>query len=239
MSKPPEILPLGEDGLLVRFSDTLELSANGRAIELANQLHKTELMGVKEVFPALVSTYVRFDPDTTSFSSVSDMVRRVPAFAGVAALDGSTSAEIWRLPVCFDGDYAPLLPDVAKEAGLSVLDAVSDICRRPLRVLTLGFAPGQPYLGLLGKRWDLPRQAGLTPRVETGAVVLAARQLVVFSVPSQTGWRQVGKAAFRPFQPESQEPVTLSAGMRLKLEPVSAGEFERLDPCAPLELVRS
>ena len=142
------------------------------------------------------------------------------------------------MPVCFEGAYAPQLEDVAALVGVAGSEAIDALCAAPLRVLTLGFAPGQPYLGLLPNAWDIPRQAGLTPKVSPGAVVVAARQLVIFAVPAQTGWRQVGQAAFRPFLPQAASPVALSPGMRLQLVPVGAKEFAELDPEAPLKEIR-
>jgi inhibitor of KinA len=92
-------------------------------------------------------------------------------------------------------------------AGLDAEAAAEAICPSArLRVLAIGFAPGQPYLGELPERWALPRQTGLTPEVPEGAVTVAVRQVVLFANPSPTGWRWVGRTAFRCFRPERPRP---------------------------------
>jgi 5-oxoprolinase (ATP-hydrolysing) subunit B len=49
-----------------------------------------------------------------------------------------------------------------------------------VRVLAVGFAPGQPYLGPLGEEWNLPRLKALQ-QVPAGALVQAISQFVLFS----------------------------------------------------------
>ena len=56
-----DIAPLGEDGLLLRFADTLDLGANQMAIDVAEHLRSQNLPGVLEIAPALVSDSVRID----------------------------------------------------------------------------------------------------------------------------------------------------------------------------------
>jgi allophanate hydrolase subunit 1 len=69
-----------------------------------------------------------------------------------------------------------------------------------VRVLAVGFAPGQPYLGPLGEEWNLPRLKALQ-QVPAGALVQAISQFVLFTGPAPTGWRHVGQTAFRCFRP--------------------------------------
>jgi len=79
-------------------------------------------------------------------------------------------------------------------------------------VQTIGFAAGQPYLGELDDAWNIPRQTELTERVPEGALTVAIRQLVLFSVSTPTGWRHVGQTGFRLFRPESETPFVLRPG---------------------------
>ncbi|MCB2131969.1 MAG: carboxyltransferase domain-containing protein, partial [Rhodobacteraceae bacterium] len=91
--------------------------------------------------------------------------------------------------------------------------------------LTIGFAPGQPYLGELSPRWDIPRQVALTRRVPEGALVVAIRQLILFSAATPTGWRHIGQTAFRAFRPESADPFPLRPGDELLFPAIEPGEL--------------
>ena len=57
-----EVTGLGEDGLLIRFADKLDMDANALAIDAARVIERASIPGVLEIAPALVSVYVRFDP---------------------------------------------------------------------------------------------------------------------------------------------------------------------------------
>jgi allophanate hydrolase subunit 1 len=96
-----------------------------------------------------------------------------------------------------------------------------------VRVLAVGFAPGQPYLGPLGEEWNLPRLKALQ-QVPAGALVQAISQFVLFTGPAPTGWRHVGQTAFRCFRPDGAVPIPLTPGDEVVFTPVSKPEFIRI-----------
>jgi allophanate hydrolase subunit 1 len=69
----------------------------------------------------------------------------------------------------------------------------------------------------------------LTPKVPAGALVLAVRQLVLFTNPSVTGWRQVAYTAFRPFKFDRADPFALRLGDGLRFHAVSHDDMHALD----------
>ncbi len=93
---------------------------------------------------------------------------------------------------------------------------------------TIGFAPGQPYLGELPQAWDIPRQTDLTPRVPEGAVTVAIRQIVLFAVSSPTGWWHLGQTTLQLFRPEAEMPFLLRPGDEVQFDSVDAERFARL-----------
>ena len=97
----------------------------------------------------------------------------------------------WIIPVCFDGDAAPHLAEVAQIAGKSEA-AIFMIWKTGCARSGLGFAPGQPYIGLLPQEWDMPRTSTLTAEVPAGALVTAVRQLVLFANPRPQDGAKLG-----------------------------------------------
>lgn len=219
-SEFPQLTRSGADGLVVRFADGFNEPANRAALALRAAVESRNWEEVTETAASLVSTLLRFDPLRTD----------------VAALETRLTALLnerdWRdtplpsdrrrviLPACFDPEIAPSLEAAAHAAGLSLTEFVSALCAAPLRVMTIGFAPGFPYIGELPAQFDLPRQRELTPRVPAGALCLAVRQLVLFPTDSQTGWHHIAQTAARPFAPESQTPFLLRAGDEVQLHPI-------------------
>ena len=113
-------------------------------------------------------------------------------------------------------------------------EARASIAAARVRVLTIGFAPGQPYMGELPKNWNIPRQTGLTAQVPRGALVVAIRQLIIFSGPTPTGWRHIGQTGFHCFRPEADEPFPLTIGDEVTFRRVSPDELDALAVEDPL-----
>ena len=232
--KDVAIYPQGVDGYVLRVSEVLTDTANRRAQALAKRLRGAELELV-EVAPSLTSVYVRFDPQRIDRASLVEDLRKIVS----EPIDASeTARRLWTIPTCFEGAAAPQLAEAAGLAGLTEAEAVASICAAELRVLAIGFAPGQPYIGLLPEVWDLPRQTALTDEVPAGALTVAVRQLVLFANRSATGWRQVGRTAFRCFDAGAEVPVALRPGDGIRFTSVPWVEFEPLlsDPAGGARL---
>lgn len=220
----PEILPLGLDGVLVRFTTIWSEAANTAAQQLAAALSADPLPGQTEVAPGLGSVLLRFDRlETTRAAIIGSLRDRLDHVAPV-----DTAAQHWLVPACFGGAWGTDLAEAAALAGRSESALISELCATDLRVLALGFAPGQPYLGTLPAHWQMPRLPALTPRVAAGTITTALRQIVLFATPSPTGWRALGRTAFRPFSALAAEPFLLRPGDLLRFTPTSAENIAAL-----------
>ncbi|WP_417263912.1 5-oxoprolinase subunit B family protein [Celeribacter sp.] len=224
----PEILPLGRDGWLVRFALTPEPWAMAAVQKLHALGVASALSGVTRVAPSLTSVLFSYDPDGTDRAVLRDQIAQLLEGEDWHPATPEPATRVWQVPVSFGGDHGPDLAEVATLSGLKPEQVIDEIVQTPLRVLAIGFAPGQPYLGLLPEVFDLPRMTSLNPQVPQGAIALAVRQLVLFANASPTGWRQVARTAFRVFRPESDTPLPLCAGDEMRLVPVSGAEMDGL-----------
>lgn len=224
----PEILPAGADSVLIRFALTPEPQAMAAAQVLAAELDGDAPEGVIEIAPALVSVMLRFDPERTARAEVTAALRARLAGFDLRRVSPPAPTRRWTVPASFGGENGPQLDELAQLAGMTPEAAVREICAAELRVLTIGFAPGQPYIGLLPEVWDIPRMSAVNPFVPAGSVVVAVRQIVMFGADSATGWRQAGRAAFRSFRPEREPPMPLRAGDAIRYAPVSPQELNAL-----------
>lgn len=221
----PEVLPAGPDALLVRMGLHATPEAMAAAQGLAAGLQADPPTGALEIVPGLVSVLLRFDPARTPRAALAATLTE-----RLRALDLTTQATLppprrrWTIPASFGGEDGPDLAGIATQLDLSENAAIARLCEADLRILAIGFAPGQPYLGLLPPAWDLPRLADLTPRVPAGAVVVAVRQIVIFGAASATGWRQVARTGFRSFVPDRDPPMPLRPGDAVRLAKASPAE---------------
>ncbi|MDG4650595.1 carboxyltransferase domain-containing protein [Roseibacterium sp. SDUM158017] len=224
----PRIDWLGLDGLLVRFGEVLGEPANRAALALRHAVEREGWPGVEEVTTSLVSTYLRFDPLSVDADALRATLAELVAGRDWTRADLPGGRRLWRVPAVFGTDLAPQLEEAAALAGLTPDRAVQEIAATRLRVQTIGFAPGQPYLGELPGHWTIPRQTELTPKVRVGALCVAIRQMTLFSVSTPTGWRQVAQTALRLFRPESGTPFLLRPGDEVMFQPVAREAWDRL-----------
>lgn len=223
-----QFLPLGVDGVLVRFADTLSDAANRAVLAYHADVVRADLPGVVETGLSLTSTFVRFRPDQTSRAALLEQLQTLLAardWADVALPEGR---RLWHIPAVFEGPEAPDLEAVAEQVGRDPGVAIAELCATRLRVLALGFAPGQPYLGFMGDHWNVPRRTEVTPEVPQGAVVVAVRQVIPFANPAPTGWWQIGRTAFRCYDPATEPPLPLKAGDEIQFHAVPSSEWMRL-----------
>lgn len=216
----------GVDAISISFGQTLTEGANRAALALRAQIEAQDWPGILEVSTALVSVVVRFDPLRTDHPAVIAPLRTLIESRDWTAMPLPDGRRLWEVPTLFGTDLAPQLDEAAALAGLTREAAIASLTKNPLRVQTIGFAPGQPYLGELGPAWNIPRQTTLTPQVPVGAVTVAIRQIVLFSVPSPTGWRHVGQTAVRLFDPERPAPFLLRPGDEVLFRAVDRAGLE-------------
>jgi KipI family sensor histidine kinase inhibitor len=224
----PSIEPVGLSGLLVRFGDRLEEPANRAALAFRAAVERETPEGVEECATSLVSTFLRFDPLAVGFDRLADAVRALLSGCDWYAAPLPEGRARLEIPTLYGTEVAAQLDDAAQAAGLTAAEAIAQLSRTALRVNAIGFAPGQPYCGTLPEAWDIPRQTALTPRVPEGALVVAIRQLVLFSVSAPTGWRHVGQTHARLFRPESDTPFLLRPGDLVTFPSVPAETFARM-----------
>ncbi len=217
---------LGVDAVLVSFGETLEEGANRAALAFRAQAEAADWPGVLEVSTALVSVLIRFDPLVTDHTRLEASLHALLAAHDWAGMPLPEGRKLWEVPALFGTEEAPQLNEAAALAGLSPDAAIQSLTAAPLRVQTIGFAPGQPYLGQLGPEWDIPRQTALTPKVPAGAITVAIRQIVVFSIASPTGWRHVGQSALQLFDPQRSDPFLLRPGDEVLFRQVDKAGLE-------------
>lgn len=222
----PRILRMGLGGMLIQFSDRLDDAANRRALAFRARLLADLPEGVEEVAPSIGGVYLRLDPMRADHGGIES---RLGALLDAEASDDAAGrGRRWTVPAAFGGDAGPDLAAVAEAMGRDPAAAAEGLAGAPLRVMAIGFAPGLPYMGILPEAWDIPRKAGLTPKVPAGGIVVAVRQAIIFPTDTPTGWWHVGQTGFRGFRPGAPDPFLLRPGDEVRFRPVTAEELASL-----------
>lgn len=228
MTDWPKIRTVGLSGVLITFAPAMSEPANRAALAFRAAVDAMDWPEVVETSTSLVSTFLQIDLATTPAQAMTerltDLLQSRDWFAAPLP-DGRT---LWHVPTVYGTDLAPQLEEAAEVAGVDPDDAIAQISNSRVRVLTIGFAPGQLYMGELSETWNIPRQQGLTKSVPAGALVIAIRQLIVFTNPAPTGWRHIGQTAFKTFRPKNPRPFTLSPGDELTFPAITRAEYEAI-----------
>ena len=224
---PYRITPEGDAALMVRFGTEVDDALVGLSQAAARRLEGGAVEGVTDVVPGYCTVMVCYDPLLVTYTELCAQVGlRLHGLdaAGAPAAQG----RLLEVPVCYEGDLAPDLADVAAHAGLDPDEVVRRHAAGTYLVCLLGFLPGFAYLSGLDPSIACPRLE--TPRtlVPAGAVGIAGTQTGMYPLASPGGWRLIGRTPARLYDPALADPVPYRPGDRLRFRSVSRAEFDEL-----------
>lgn len=218
------ILPCGDTALVVEFGDTVDRSLSETVLRLQARVHSATLPGVLETVPTFRSLMIHYDPTSTC---AADLSQQVLALAHTK--DTVTQRRRgWRVPVCYEPDYAPDLAAVAKSTGLSPDAVVGLHLSMRYHVYMIGFLPGFPYMGDLAPQLVLPRREDPRVRIPVGAVAIARSMTGIYPVESPGGWHLIGRTPVPMFDVRSASPSLLASGDAVAFAPIDAATYEEI-----------
>jgi len=225
----PRLLPLGDSAWTVEFGDVIDPGLNARVMNLADALRAARgaepaFATVLDVVPSFRSLTVHYDPLATDAAALGE---RLLALAG-AADERVQEGRRWRLPACFDPEFAPDLAALAQAKGLAEEDVVALLTQARFRVYMIGFMPGFPYMGGLPPQLAMPRLATPRQRVPAHSLAVAGEMCGVYPWDSPGGWNLLGRTPLPLFDAACDPPAWLAAGDGVRWYAVDRDEYERL-----------
>lgn len=221
-----KIKPAGDQAVTVEFADRIDEAVNARVIALDRSLAENPIAGIVETVPTYRSLLIYYDPCRLRALALEPLLEtRIRALSS----DMMSSARRWRIPVCYEGENALDLAELAAMKGMTRKEVVALHTAADYRVYMIGFAPGFAYLGglptaLHTPRLDVPRQ-----NVEAGSVGIGGAQAAINSVTGPSGWRYIGRTPVCLFDPARAEPSLFRAGDRIAFFAISEDDIATLD----------
>ena len=221
---------LGEDALLLRLGDGIDLATNARVHAAAAALGARRPAWVRDIVPAYATLAVFVD--VMAMGDLADPLAAAQAW--IASTCGSRqggetssadpfaamAAPTIEIPVRFGGDDGADLASVAEGAGFSEADTVARFCAPTYQVAMLGFAPGFPYLLGLDPALAMPRLETPRTRVPGGSVAIGGAQAGIYPREGPGGWRLLGRTPLGLFDADRAPPALLAPGDRVRFVPV-------------------
>lgn len=221
----PRFVPSGDAALLVVLAEGPSESATAAVLALREALAASPRRGLVDLRPAYATLLVVFDPRVVTHAEVEGTVAPLLPPPGLALSPAARTVEV---PVCYEGDCAPDLADVARGTGLSPAEAAALHSGAAYRVAFLGFSPGFAYLLGLPPRLATPRLPVPRRAVPAGSVGIAGEQTGLYPRATPGGWRLVGRTPLPLFDPFRDPPSLLLPGDAVRFVPVPRAELDRL-----------
>jgi inhibitor of KinA len=221
----PRILACGDTALSVEFGDKLDPRLSGLVLALYRRLADARVPGVVEAVPTFRALMVHYDPLAASCADVTAALERLMRALAPADAGG----RLWQLPVCYEGELAPDLAEVAARTKLAPEEVVARHSAATYRVYMIGFLPGYPYMGELPRELHLPRRENPRTKVPMGSVSIATNQTAIYTFESPGGWHLIGRTPVRLFDPRREDWALLEPGDAVRFEPIGRARFDALE----------
>jgi inhibitor of KinA len=211
-----DISPLGDQGILARFS------SESQALSFAAAVRSAGWPEVVDIVQAYFSAAVYHDPSRVTIADLQQRLLALPH-------NSSSSSDVGRLhviPCCYD--RGPDLNRVAEHTKLSPTQVIELHAGSEYTVYAIGFCPGFPYLGYLPESLcRVPRLPSPRLKVAPGSVGLTARQTGVYPLERPGGWNLIGQTPLELVN-VADGYFPLRAGDRVRFAAIDKLEFERL-----------
>jgi inhibitor of KinA len=223
---PYKVLTAGDTALVIEFGDAVDRELSAWVLALARRLNEACVSGVVETVPTFRSLMVYYDPIELPAARLIGQIEAL--MEGVEPT--RAAGRLWRLPVCYDGDLAPDLDDVAARTGLtraSVIDRHADVT---YHVYMLGFLPGLAYLGDVAPELVLPRRDVPRLRIPAGSVGIGMAMTCIFPRESPCGLHLLGHSPVPLWRPQkgADAAALLTPGDRVRFSPIARHEHDEM-----------
>jgi KipI family sensor histidine kinase inhibitor len=222
----PRLLPAGDSALIVEFGEAIDPGLNARVLAL--DARAAGLAGVVETVPTYRSLLVHYDPTASDFRTLGKALLALSENLP----DEPAEGRLWRIPVVYGGGFGIDLEDVAAHHGIAPDELIRRHSAPIYRVYMMGFLPGFAYLGGLDPSIAISRRENPRLKTPAGTISIGGIQALVASIEAPSGWHLLGRTPVRYFMAARDPVFILDAGDRVKLEPIPASEWPRLDAAA-------
>jgi inhibitor of KinA len=225
---PYKVLTAGDTALVIEFGEGVDRQLSSWVLALARRLDAAGFGGIIETVPTFRSLMVYYDP--IALPTATLVARIVELMEGVRPAE--EVGRLWRLPVCYDGELAPDLDDVAMRTGLSPAGVIERHAAVTYHVYMLGFLPGLAYLCDVPPELALPRRDVPRIRIPAGSVGIGMSMTCIFPRESPCGLHLIGRSPVPTWRqkkgPGAEFGALLTPGDQVMFSPISIREHDEM-----------
>jgi len=227
------LLALGDTAWTLEFGDRIDPELHARVLGLSDALENIrgskaprEFTGVIDVVPTFRSLTVHYDPLLCDGERLGQALMLLAESSGMASKPGRN----WRIPVCFDDEFAPDLNGLAEAKGLSRESVIALMTEATFQVYMIGFMPGFPYMGGLPAELEISRLSSPRKAVPARSLAVAGTMCAVYPWESPGGWRLLGKTPVPMFlATDTVSPSLFASGDRVRWQAVARPQYLEME----------
>ena len=220
-----KIRNIGDCGISCDFGDEVSKKTNREVIKLFNFIMEAtknkKLKGILNSTPSYNKLIINFDLAKVKSKELIEFINSSD-YSKTTLLEKNKNVEI---PICYDEEFALDIKRLESKTKLSFKEIVDKHLKTNFFVYMIGFVPGHPFMGDLGKELEMDRLETPRVRLPKGSVGVVEKFCNIYSFESPGGWNIIGKTPFDLFDINKKDPSKLLPGDTVKFKSISKKEL--------------
>ena len=219
--KLPTISPASDRSIMIQFNTEISEYIHQQIhfySALLLELHKDKISNLS---PAYNSILIRLKEGVSLWRTIAKLKQ---LFSQNQEIKVADKRKI-KIPVCYEGEFAPDLARVAAHTGLSIEEIAHKHTTGKYLIYFLGFSPGFPYIGGMDPNLESPRLESPRTIVPAGSVAIGGKQTGIYPIQSPGGWNIIGRTPLTLFNWGQVKTPVLPMGAIIEFTMITEEEF--------------
>ena len=235
ITKDFTIYPISEKAISIEFGNQIDEEIRQKISHLNQCILKEPFFGFLNTVPAYTTLTIFFEPlelqknaslqGSTCLEKITFYLSRMK---DELKNQFKKDSKIISIPVCYEDTFGLDLEELSNLHQLDKEKIIELHSEAIYSVYMIGFVPGFPYLGGLNEILNSSRKANPRKAIPAGSVGIAGMQTGIYPLETPGGWQIIGRTPLKLFDALRPRPSLLKAGDRIKFEPITKSEFERI-----------
>ena len=230
LSRAPgiEANPFGDSALMLGIADDDPEVRRAGARRLRDILLEVRPYGVLNLVAGAESLLVEFDCLAVSHGQLAQTIRLAVAGLGLQDTGPALGAKDFVIPMVVNEEFAPDLPGVAEELGLSQ-EATLEALASSVLTINLLAAAMAPMMAGVRFPGQVSRCAEPRTDVAAGSVMVAGTSAIIQPFPGPTGWKVIGRTPLTVCDIREDPATSYRPGDRVKFQVIPESGWAELE----------
>lgn len=220
-------VPFGDSALMVSVASGTVEERQAGSRRLREILLEVRPHGLQDVVAGVDSILVEFDCLAVGHAQLAQTIR-LAASGRFQEDTRHADGKHFVIPLVVNEAFAPDLPDVAAELGISQEAVLAHLEASVLHINLLASAMA-PMMGRVQFPGQVSRCKAPRTNVDPGSVMVAGTNAIIQPFPGPTGWKVIGRTPLTICDIREDPPTSYTPGDTVRFKVVPESEWERLE----------